>query len=325
MTQTIIKVPAAGAFDPTDIEITDGVDDAFLIKDNTGTEWFKIDTRAGTTANGRYSITMAPSSGQRVLIGNPNGTTGGPFSPLMVVNQNNDSYAVRIYGGTSYSGSGNNQLAWRNNTDKPVWIHPQGGRFDIKSASGAFLFRDSGGNTGFEMDNNRLVTFRANVAFRNKNGNPNLSTGDYHLSYNGGSVTRYIEYYGTPSTQNASHNYGSRTLLLANTFKYGTAATAAGTVTLDFQVDRNANTNAITTRYVTFHNLNATYNATFEMPVASSKGTAFGQDTDATNLITSSTGITLTPGQAAVFEVVSYNALGTDAGMRHYVRTVGKG
>ena len=44
MTQTIIKVPAAGAFDPTDIEITDGVDDAFLIKDTSGDEWFKIDT-----------------------------------------------------------------------------------------------------------------------------------------------------------------------------------------------------------------------------------------------------------------------------------------
>ena len=325
MSQTIIKVPAAGAFDPTDIEITDGVDDAFLIKDTSNDEWFKIDTRAGTTANGRYSITMAPTSGQRVLIGGPNGTSGGPFSPLMVVNQNNDSYAMRIYGDYPYGSSTDNHLLWGRDAQKSIWRHPLGGQFEIENASGTFDFRDSGGNTGFEMDNNRLVTFRANVAFRNKNGNPNLSTGDYHLSYNGGSVTRYIEYYGTPSTQNASHNYGSRTLLLANTFKYGTAATAAGTVTLDFQVDRNANTNAITTRYVTFHNLNATYNATFEMPVASSKGTAFGQDTDATNLITSSTGITLTPGQAAVFEVVSYNALGTDAGMRHYVRTVGKG
>ena len=43
MTQTIEdKVPAAGAFDPTDIEITDGVDDAFLIKDTSGDEWLRL-------------------------------------------------------------------------------------------------------------------------------------------------------------------------------------------------------------------------------------------------------------------------------------------
>ena len=97
------------SFDPSDITIDDGIDDAFLIKDTSGDECMKIDTRAGTTSNGRFSITMAPTLGQRVLIGHPNGTTGGPFSPLMVVNQNNDSYAVRIYGGTSYSSSGANQ------------------------------------------------------------------------------------------------------------------------------------------------------------------------------------------------------------------------
>ena len=46
MTQTIINVPAAGAFDPTDIEITDNTSGAFLIKDDAGspTEYMRIDT-----------------------------------------------------------------------------------------------------------------------------------------------------------------------------------------------------------------------------------------------------------------------------------------
>lgn len=49
MTQTIINVPAAGAFDPTDIEITDNTSGAFLIKDDSGspTEYMRIDTTSG--------------------------------------------------------------------------------------------------------------------------------------------------------------------------------------------------------------------------------------------------------------------------------------
>lgn len=43
MTQTIINVPAAGAFDPTDIEITDNTSGAFLIKEGSN-EYMRIDT-----------------------------------------------------------------------------------------------------------------------------------------------------------------------------------------------------------------------------------------------------------------------------------------
>lgn len=50
MTQTIIKIPAAGAFDPTDIEITDNTSGAWLIKDDAGTphEYMRIDTTTGS-------------------------------------------------------------------------------------------------------------------------------------------------------------------------------------------------------------------------------------------------------------------------------------
>lgn len=49
MTQTIIKIPAAGAFDPTDIVITDNTSGAWLIKDDSGspTEYMRIDTTSG--------------------------------------------------------------------------------------------------------------------------------------------------------------------------------------------------------------------------------------------------------------------------------------
>lgn len=47
MTQTIIKVPAAGAFDPTDIEITDNTSGAFLVKEGSN-EYIRIDTTNGS-------------------------------------------------------------------------------------------------------------------------------------------------------------------------------------------------------------------------------------------------------------------------------------
>ena len=150
----IVTVPAVGAFDPTDIEITDNIDDAFLIRDSSGNEWFKIDTRSGT---GEDCINMAYTSGQRVLIGKPASSAQGPFSPFQVINQNNDSYAVRIYGDTGYQVD--NQLAWGRDSQKPVWIHPLGGRFDSTSSSGSFDFRNSSALAMLTMDDDTNATY----------------------------------------------------------------------------------------------------------------------------------------------------------------------
>lgn len=49
MTQTIINVPAAGAFDPTDITLTDDTSGAFLIKEGSN-EYMRINTTNGSEA-----------------------------------------------------------------------------------------------------------------------------------------------------------------------------------------------------------------------------------------------------------------------------------
>jgi len=162
MTQTVVPIPESeggGSFDPTDIEITDGVDDAFLIKDTSGDEWFKIDTRPGTTGNGQFAIVMAPTSGQRVLIGGQNGSSSGPFSPLQVLNQNADSFAMRVYGDHPYASSTDNQFVWGRDNVVSRWIHPLGGRFDCKSSSGSFTFRDSSDSNMFVLDDDTSATF----------------------------------------------------------------------------------------------------------------------------------------------------------------------
>ena len=66
MTQTIIKVPAVGggAFDPTDIEITDNTSGAFLVKEGSN-EYIRIDT-----TNGSEQIVLKgrPSSANAKLV-----------------------------------------------------------------------------------------------------------------------------------------------------------------------------------------------------------------------------------------------------------------
>jgi len=157
MTQTIINVPAAGAFDPTDIEITDGVDDAFLIKDTGGNEWFKIDTRTGT---GSDCINMAYTSGQRVLIGKPASAGQGPYSPFQVINGNLDSQAVRIYGSANYDTT--NQLTWGGPSNQPAMIHPYGLLFRSSASTGTFQFQDSSNADMFALDDDSNATFTLN-------------------------------------------------------------------------------------------------------------------------------------------------------------------
>ncbi len=201
MTQTIITVPKSEGFDPTDIEITDGVDDAFLIKDTSGDEWFKIDTRAGTTSNGQFSITMAPTLGQRVLIGGPNGSSGGPFSPLMVVNQNDDSYAMRIYGAYPYASSGDNQLVWGRDAQKSLWKHPLGGQFEIEGASGSFDFKDSSNASMFVINDDTSATYTLAQSGANYFTVKNDASANHCFRVNGNNRHTEIERIGFGGTQ----------------------------------------------------------------------------------------------------------------------------
>ena len=66
MTQTIIKVPAAGAFDPTDIEITDNTSGAFLVKEGSN-EYIRIDT---TNSSEQIVLKGRPSSGNAKVVMN---------------------------------------------------------------------------------------------------------------------------------------------------------------------------------------------------------------------------------------------------------------
>ena len=69
MTQTIIHVPASeggGAFDPTDIEITDNTSGAFLVKEGSN-EYIRIDT---TNSSEQIVLKGRPGIGSKLVMNN---------------------------------------------------------------------------------------------------------------------------------------------------------------------------------------------------------------------------------------------------------------
>jgi len=71
MTQTVVNVPAAGAFDPTDIEITDNTSGAFLIKEGSN-EYMRINT----TNSAEQTIFANGSSNEYIKIDATSGQPG---------------------------------------------------------------------------------------------------------------------------------------------------------------------------------------------------------------------------------------------------------
>ena len=193
----VVRIPvAAGAFDPTDIEITDGVDDAFLIKDTGGNEWFKIDTRTGT---GSDCVNMAYTSGQRVLIGKPASASQGPYSPFQVINGNLDSQAVRIYGSANYDTT--NQLTWGGPTNQPAMIHPYGLLFRNSASTGTFKFQDSSNADMLTMDDDTNTTFTLEQSGANYFTVKNDASANHCFRVNGNNRHTEIERIGYAGTQ----------------------------------------------------------------------------------------------------------------------------
>ena len=293
MTQTIIKIPAQSSFDPTDITISDNTSAAFLVQDSSQ-EFIRVNTTTGAR-----KIDLETGLANQYLIISENANyvqlRNGAHNQFFMSNLETTLAAIKFFSHEQVSG----------------------GYFRSRSAAGVEIMR---------LDENGNITTKSNnFTFRNGSANPMLTIGDNVFTFNGGANVKHIETYGEPRSQDASHSYGDFLLELNNTFKFGSGGSGPATIDADWYVTRVSNTSAFGIQYVTLHNLNATHNVIFRFPVRSGYGTAIGMDSDATAFLDSSGSFTLTPGQAAIMEIKSYNALGTDAGIRHYVKTLGKG
>ena len=180
MTQTIINVPAAGAFDPTDIEITDDTSGAFLIKEGSN-EYMRIDTTNGSeltqfkmpfttgefkyiqeTSAGPYEFIKANATSVRLFPG----SSGGGFSfHHMTVDTGGveASYSGAVFSmrnGQSVSGSGARAYITSSGNSWTELL-ATGSTSKIQRLDGLKLLEvDTDGNSTFTLDETADARFR---------------------------------------------------------------------------------------------------------------------------------------------------------------------
>lgn len=146
MTQTIVHVPASeggGAFDPTDIVITDNTSGAFLIKDDAGSphEYMKINT-----TNGSEQIIMKgrPSNNSTLTLNDQ------PF----LQGNNNQSIQMSSGGITLKSGNAGKHLdVFVSNSGNTMRVKGTGSlvRFIVQDDSNATFTLDEGSGASFKI------------------------------------------------------------------------------------------------------------------------------------------------------------------------------
>jgi hypothetical protein len=160
MTQTVVNVPAAGAFDPSDITITDNTSGAFLIKDDSGspTEYMRIDTTSGAEltkfvvhddgVNANKFVVSTDRSGSDLIQVTPRRTGLGDFE------------------GVLFSGSSSTQV-WVNGPSRfriqqAEFIHNMTGTQYADTyigGTGSWKVRGTGGDIAkFDYDSNMTFT-----------------------------------------------------------------------------------------------------------------------------------------------------------------------
>ena len=202
MTQTIIHVPASeggGAFDPTDIVITDNTSGAFLIKDDAGSphEYMRINTTNGSE---RIVLKGKPSNNAQLLINDQpfmqgdrnNLVQAATMGLALSVNSNGNRIENRIIHSTSHfavqDGSSNKWLKIENDSNATFTLDDASGAlfkvtndaesYDYLSineannrttiqtgtSSSDYIILKSGGYETLNIDGNTNVTFNLNNA-----------------------------------------------------------------------------------------------------------------------------------------------------------------
>lgn len=144
MTQTIVHVPASeggGAFDPTDIEITDNTSGAFLVKEGSN-EYIRIDTTNGAE--------------KMVLKGRPGSASGAQLylndAPYLQGTKNNN-VQVPSFGVQIVAGIANNRIINK--------LGSSNNYFQIQDSSNAALLRiDEDSNATYTLDDGSSAVFK---------------------------------------------------------------------------------------------------------------------------------------------------------------------
>ena len=177
------------------------------------------------------------------------------------------------------------------------------------------------------------ITSRSgNVVFRNQNNSQQAAFNNDFFIQNGGGGYKGQSVFGTPvtTTSTGTVTVASQTLKAARTFFYDSSGSGTATITVQYKTDGTfyEDGTSIAERHVTIHNKDSTHNVTYKFEPMTNEGTDFpalgSTDTVADDLV-DGTGVTLTPGQTAIFKVITYAINSTHSNHKHYWTTIAKG
>ena len=171
MTQTVVNVPAAGAFDPTDITLTDDTSGALLIKEGSN-EYMRIDTTNGSALT-EFNVPANDGAGFTINLPADGGSNTG-FQLLVPSSAGHLKFgrqASGIYsGGTGFDlnvGAGksfifNGAQVMMRTSSTPIEFNldASGGSVKITDAGDAEIFKvEEDSNATFTLDDGSGATF----------------------------------------------------------------------------------------------------------------------------------------------------------------------
>ena len=320
MTQTIIKIPATGAFDPTDIEITDNTSGAFLIKEGSN-EYMRINTTNGSEQMvlkgrpGSASNAMLYLSDQPFLQG-----TESQFIQMVGTGVNLETGQAANRLDVKIGNSGNSfRVVGTSNTERFKVLDDSNATFTLDSSSTCnFKVVDNAGSPITYIDVERgstarvkipvvgLETIRATggafVAGVSNTTGINLNT--FPLNYANTLLTFDQTADGTTSNQSTKPGL---------TVVYSSSATGAATSSgITLQLGAGVPADGTTSpQCLVMHNQNATHSVKF---ILDGSGFYNGHEvatsgSDAADLIGS--GFTLAAGKFAVFSILACRVTNT--------------
>ena len=198
------------------------------------------------------------------------------------------------------------------------------------TAAGATEFGNAVGTNTFR--GSTITSISANLSFRNASSAQLAAFNSDYFIQNGGGGFKGQSIYGTPVTTTSTGTVTVTDQLLkqGRVFFYDSSGSGTATITVQYKTDGTfyEDGTSFAERYVTIHNKDSTHNVTYKFEPVTNEGTDFpalgSTDTVADDLL-DGTGVTLTPGQTAIFKVITYAINSTHSNHKHYWTTIAKG
>ena len=199
----------------------------------------------------------------------------------------------------------------------------------ITEASNVQLGTTAGTTT---FDGSGITVRSGSISFRNASSSSLAQYDQDYVISNAGGAFKGRSIYGTPvtTTSTGTVTVADQLLKQGRVFFYNSSGSGTATITVQYKTDGSfyEDGTSFAERFVTIHNKDSTHNVTYKFEPVTNEGTNFAAlgSTDAVaDDLLDGTGVALTPGQSAIFKVITYAINSTHSNHKHYWTTIAKG